>query len=125
MKQIIALLSVCLISLHCSKEEVSENVKFLGAYTMAETCGLSDDTYDLVIWESGRDAQSIIIYNLYNWGEIASATVSGNTLTIEEQILDGISFSGTGTLNGDALEINFDVSLGTESDSCNATGVRK
>ena len=117
MKQIIALLSVCLISLHCSKEEVSENVKFLGAYTMAETCGLSDDTYDLVIWESGRDAQSIIIYNLYNWGEIASATVSGNTLTIEEQILDGISFSGTGTLNGDALEINFDVSLGTESDS--------
>ena len=125
MKQIIALLSVCLISLHCSKEEVRENVKFLGAYTMAETCGLSDDTYDLVIWESGRDAQSIIIYNLYNWGEIASATVSGNTLTIEEQILDGNSFSGTGTLNVDALEINFDVSLGTESDSCNATGVRK
>ena len=90
----ILFLVICMLTIRCTKEEIRENVKFLGAYTMSETCGLGDDSYDLVIWESGRDAQSIVIYNLYNWGESASARVSGNTLTIEEQILDGITFSG-------------------------------
>ena len=123
-------LLLCLMALFlafstsCSDDEPDRD-KFLGAFSAIETCGGGNDTYDITILESGSGENAIIINNLYDWDESASATVSGSSVTIPSQLLDGLTFSGSGTISDNTLTINFVVSNGTDSDSCNAICTRK
>ena len=114
-----------LFSVTSCKEVVPDRDQFLGAFAAIETCGAGNDTYDITIIESGTADNAVVVINLYDWGEQASATVSGNTLTIPSQLLDGITFSGTGTIADNILTINFTVSDAIASDNCNAICTRK
>ena len=114
-----------LFSITSCEEVVPDRDKFLGAFFVDETCDSGNDTYDITIIVSGSGENAVILANLYDWDEQASATVSGNTITIPSQLLDGITFSGSGTITDNILTINFSVSDGSNSDNCNAICTRK
>ena len=114
-----------LFSIKSCEEVVPDRDKFLGAFSVDETCDSGNDTYDITIIVSGSGENAVILANLYDWDEQASATVSGNTITIPSQLLDGITFSGSGTITDNILTINFTVSDGSNSDNCNAICTRK
>ncbi|MCB0581423.1 MAG: hypothetical protein KDD10_19190 [Phaeodactylibacter sp.] len=109
----------------CKKDEELARIKFLGAYSVVETCGSGNDSYEIIIIESGSSDNAIVINNLYDFGESVSATVSGNSVTIPSQLLSGITYSGNGTISGSTLTINFTVSDSVDSDNCNAICTRK
>ncbi|MBN2613454.1 MAG: hypothetical protein JXB00_18005 [Bacteroidales bacterium] len=110
----------------CDKDEdPPARDQFLGVFTVVESCGSGNDTYEIIILESGTNANAIIINNLYDWEESASASISGNNVTIPSQLLDGITFSGSGSISGNTLTINLSVSTGDASDNCNLICTRK
>ncbi|MBN2613457.1 MAG: hypothetical protein JXB00_18020 [Bacteroidales bacterium] len=110
----------------CEKEDdAPARDQFLGVFTVVESCGSGNDTYEIIIMESGTNANAIIINNLYDWEESASASISGNNVTIPSQLLDGITFSGSGSISGNTLTINLSVSTGDASDNCNLICTRK
>lgn len=121
----ILLLAVISITTSCKKDDMPDRDKFLGAYSVVETCGGGNDAYDLTIIESGSSEDAIVVANFYNWGGQLSATVDGNNITIPSQLNDGLTFSGSGTISDNTLTINFMVSDGTNSDTCNAICTRR
>jgi len=118
-------LSVALLFPACKKDEIPDRDKFLGVFSVIETCGNGNDTYDLTISESGSSENAVVVVNLYDWEESMSATVSGNVITIPSQLSDGLTFSGSGTITDNTLTINFTVSNATNSDNCNSICNRK
>ena len=98
--------------------------KFLGAFSAIETCGGGNDTYSITIIESGSSEDAVVLGNLYDWGEPLNATISGSNITIPSQLTSGLTFSGSGSISGNTLTINFTVSDGTNSDNCNAICTR-
>lgn len=103
----------------CSKEENQLKVSDLtGAYSVMESCDDYDDSYDIVITAVGNDGKTIQIYNLWDWEEYVTATINGNTLTISSQVLDEVTFVGTGSLSGNTLTINYSATDDSETDQC-------
>jgi len=121
----ILLLGVLLTTSNCKKDETPDRDKFLGAFSVVETCGSGNDSYDVTIIESGAADNAIIFINLYNLSAQASATVDGNNITIPSQLLAGITYSGSGSISGNILTINFTVSAGGQTDNCVVVCTRK
>ena len=119
------ILGIVLATASCKKDETPDRDKFLGAYTVVETCGSGNDSYDITIIESGTAENAVIIVNLYDFGAQISATVSGNNITIPSSTTGGITYSGNGTISGNTLTVTFTVSDGSASDNCTATCTRK
>lgn len=109
----------------CKKDKTPDRDKFLGAYTVVETCGSGNDAYDITILESGTADNAIIIANLYDSATQLSATVSGNNLTIASQLTSAVTWSGNGSINGNTLSINFALAAAGVSDNCTAVCSRK
>ncbi len=110
----------------CKKDDDgADRSDFVATYSVIETCGAGNDSYDITITESSTSDDGILIANLYDWDETATATVDGDNLTIPSQLLDGLTFSGTGTLDGNELTINFQVAFGPDSDNCSAACTKK
>ncbi|MFN0214260.1 MAG: hypothetical protein ACKVT2_08390 [Saprospiraceae bacterium] len=121
----ILLTGLVFIASSCKKDKTPDRDKFLGAYSVVETCGSGNDTYDLTILESGTSENAIIVANLYGSGTQLSATVSGSNVTIASQVALGITWSGSGSISGNTLTISFMVSAGGASDNCTALCTRK
>ncbi|MFT4668013.1 MAG: hypothetical protein ACI9VN_002744 [Patescibacteria group bacterium] len=131
MRQIIRFvyLPILLISLllsigSCKKEEPPDRDRFLGTFSVVETCGSGDDAYNITIVESSLDEESIFIINFYDWGGQLNATVSGNDITIPSQFNADLTFSGSGTISEDILNINFTIFYVNISDNCQAICTR-
>lgn len=109
--------------LNCEQETRD---KFLGTYIVNETCQGSSDSYTMTIAISGSSAQQVNVTNLYNAGHTLLATVSGNDIAISSQTVSGITYTGVGTINssGNVLTMNFQITDGTNSDSCSFTGTK-
>lgn len=104
---------------------IPDRDKFLGVFTVIETCGNGNDGYELTIIESGADESAVVILNLYDFGESLSATVTNSMINIPSQLVDGLTFSGQGSISDDALTLNFNVTNGIDSDNCNSICNRK
>lgn len=114
----------------CKEDEPEpDRDKFLGAFSVVETCGSGNDSYDLTVIESGSGENAVIVINLYNVGAQISGTVSGNSMTIANQLVNGITYSGTGTISENTLTINFSVSGTVQgqtlTDNCNSVCTRR
>lgn len=91
---------------------------FLGTYSCVETCTYQNDSYEITI-TAGGSTNEVTIYNLYDWDENATATINGNNISIPSQVLDGITFSGTGSLSGNTLTISYTAEEDDVTDDCN------
>jgi hypothetical protein len=114
-----------LIGFGCSKDKDLIQADLIGNYTVTETCDGSDDSYEITISSVGSDENTIQIYNLWDWQESVVANINGDAIDIPSQVLDGVTFSGSGSLSGDELTINYSVLDGTDNESCKAVGKKQ
>jgi len=123
---LVGVLAFSLTFTSCSNDDDEpDREKFLGVFSAVETCGGGTDAYDLIILESGTDGGAVVVNNLYNFGESLSATVSGDNITVASQLAGGLTYSGSGSISGDILTLNFTVANSTGEDVCNAVCTRK
>lgn len=100
----------------CKKEEPLDREKFLGSYSVSRDCDVSvNASYNMTVEISGTADNKVVVKNLTNQGssDILTGDISGSSITFAEQTISvgaGISFilkSGTGTINGNTLTINY------------------
>lgn len=68
----------------CNKDPEADREKFLGKYSVQETCN-PNLSFEMIVYESNTGENDILITNFGNFGHNVTATVSGNTLTIHMQ----------------------------------------
>jgi hypothetical protein len=101
---------------------------FLGFWTCNEFEGdFAPQTYTIEIYASGS-GNDVRIEGLYNQGNnfIVSGEVSGQTLFIDQQTVDGITLSGSGTMKStlDEFSLNFTANDGSGNDNVKARCIR-
>lgn len=104
--------------------EVSDRTNYLGKWTCNEIEGeFAPTSYPITI-ESYGSGNSIRIRGLYNQGNNFSveAGVSGRSLFIDQQTINGITISGSGVLSGNLnlLTLNFIANDGSGNDNVKA-----
>ena len=97
--------------------------KFIGTFAGTENCDSGTYSWTMTVTESSTDVAGIILGNFGDFGENFRATVSGANLTINDT-QSGLTLSGTGTINGGALTINYQAS-GAFVDECVANCVKQ
>lgn len=115
----------------CKKEEPLDREKFLGSYSVTRDCDVSvNASYNMTVEISGTADNKVVVKNLTNQGasDILTGDIAGSTITFTEQPISvgaGVSYifkSGTGTINGNSLTINYNYSYVaggvTLSESC-------
>jgi hypothetical protein len=114
----------------CAKEDPNPDdptedaqTKFKGNWSVSEvSTDFGKSTYSATISDSTNGTHLLIAY-LYRFKKTAYATVSGNTMTIPSQIIEGVQLSGTGTLdNSKQLTLKCNVQITkTHSDAVTFT----
>ena len=97
--------------------------KFLGTYDLTENCSTGADSYTLTITASSTSDENIVIANFYAFSTI-TASVNGETFTFD-QTEDTINYSGTGTISGNTVTINYTASLNGQEDICSAICIKQ
>ncbi|MFA7272579.1 MAG: hypothetical protein WC044_01850 [Crocinitomicaceae bacterium] len=98
--------------------------KFLGTYATNENCSSGTDSYSISVTESSTGKALIVISNFYNISVTVTATVTGSTFSFNET-KSGINFSGSGSISGSALTINFTASAGGATDVCTMNCIKQ
>lgn len=116
--------TIALSLVSCKKDE---REKFLGTYSVNESCGLGNVSYQMTVSASSSSDDGVLMANF--GGFSTAVSVSGNinksAITIPNQNIsiggNTVSLSGTGALNGTILTIAYTFSVGGGSDNCTAT----
>ncbi len=102
--------------------------KFLGAYNCQEVCGPDNYTYNMTVVTSSTGDLKIIFQDFGDFVTSidATATVSGDNVTIDAATYGTVSLTGSGTLNGNVLTITYTVTdLSTGDDlTCTITATK-
>ena len=131
MLQRLAIFSIFILLLNsCVEETNPENARedFLGNWTCNEYEGdFAPQTYNVIVQPSGS-GNDVRVVGLYNQGSSFSlaAYVSGSTIYIENQTVDGITITGFGNINNnlDRVDITFSADDGGGTDNVKATWLR-
>lgn len=86
---------------------VVSRTKFLGTYQISETCNNAGRPNHAASLTAGNGIQGVTIYNLHNANNVLAATVEGNTITIASQSYGSATVSGSGTLDGRQLTLQY------------------
>ena len=117
----------------CSKDDVcpvgytGEDCKtlvrdqFIGVYVGTEQCTTGDDSYTITI-TANSDNVKVTMTNIYNDNYTAIGTVTGNNTISFSGSQGGATFSGTGTIAGNQLTLDYTVSDGVLSNTCKFIG---
>jgi len=114
----------------CVEETDPNNARedFLGNWTCNEYEGdFAPQTYNVEVTPSGS-SNDVRIYGLYNQGSsfVLSGSVSGQTIYIDNQTVNGITISGFGNINNnlDRVDVTFSANDGSGTDNVKATWLR-
>ncbi len=122
----IMLLLLTLITLvSCEKEPPSRD-KFIGSYQGNENCSSGNYNYSLSVSPSAVSDDGVILQNLGNFTQPVNvnATVKEDNLTINDT-KNGITFSGTGSINGNTLTIIYTSAVLGTTDNCTLTCIKQ
>ncbi len=97
--------------------------QFIGGYNVSESCTSGAYSYSISIAESATGKEFIVINNFGDYGAAVTATVTGSTITFNSTV-DGINFSGSGSLAGTTLTIIYTASAGGATDNCTMTCIK-
>ncbi len=110
-------ISLVLLMIACDDDTDDRN-KFVGRYEVKEfsleTFAPSDD-YEVRIIKDTATEELVIITNFYNLDIEASARVDGNTITVFPQTHNVFEFSGSGTLSGSIIVLDYVVTTADEN----------
>ncbi len=108
----------------CKKDpKPLDREKFLGTYDVNESCATGNYTYSVTISESSVNTSDVILNNVGDFSANFTGVVSGSNISINGT-QQGLTMSGTGTLNGNALTVIYSVS-GAFVDNCTATAIKR
>ncbi len=103
------------IAVALSSCTTEESYDFTGTWFCEEDNSvLGQSQYTVTISESPTNIDSVFIYNFNNLGNSISAvgSINGNTLTLAPQLVDNLNITGSGTLSGSTINMNYSVSAG-------------
>lgn len=120
----------------CKKETtVPDRDKFIGTYQITYSCSGAAgpfNNHSETIQASSGSTEEIVIGNFLNLGNSIKAKVSGDIITIGQQVISLTSTSqlevqsGNGTLtNGTILNITVSYKVGTFNSSCTLNGTKQ
>jgi len=113
----IVALSIAVTFTSCTTEDLNSDDRddFTGNWICQENSSqLGTSSYNVSISKSSGDSTAILISNFYNLGtsKSAIAIVSGNSLTINPQLVDNLNVTGSGVLSGSQINLSYTVSAG-------------
>lgn len=116
-----ALLLLITIVSSCKKEEANPAENFIGIFKGTSTCNAGAQiTANVSKSSKGKDAIIIMLGT-----DDLDATVSGNSITMNNQTVSGVTVSGSGNMNGNALTINMNLSANGQSVACTFSGTKQ
>ncbi|MFT4525807.1 MAG: hypothetical protein ACI85F_001964 [Bacteroidia bacterium] len=92
---------------------------FFGDYDVVHSCNSGSLSY-LISLSEDTAVTNVLIANLYNSGNIVSATVDSVNMTIPSQVFGTGTIEGAGFLDDDILNLSYIVVFGLNTDSCTA-----
>lgn len=97
--------------------------KFLGTYNGNETCTIGSDQYS-VTFTTNSDNLKMTFSNIYNDDYTALCTItSGNSFSFSNT-QDGATFTGTGSINGNTLTVDYTIVDNAISNTCKFIGTK-
>lgn len=124
---IIAISLVILSSCGIEDPNFDERDDFTGEWTCNEQSSIyPNSNYQIYITKHSTDTTKILIGNFYQLGTVhkATAIVTGTSLSIPNQTLDGHTIFGSGNLVGNDLNLSYSVNDGSATDNCTATCIQ-
>ncbi len=103
-----------------------ERDRLIGRHDVEEYSETYNDYIRYAIWieESDNFTDQFYIDNFYGVDIRVCAGISGNKITIHEQVVNGYEIEGVGTVYGDEIEMSYsvkDIYSGARTDFCEAT----
>ena len=118
-------LLIATFSSSCTKESVAPaRDQFLGTYNANADCGSVNIGFASTITKSSIDDNTIVISNFGNFNVNVRATVSGENINFNDT-QQGVTFSGSGNINGKTLTIIYTASLGSDRINCTKTCIKQ
>jgi hypothetical protein len=127
------LLAAAVIIPGCADEDPvtpsDDRDKLVDGWTCNETSTQAgSSTYTILISKSTTNTAEVLLENFYDIGNQhkARVSVSGNTLTIPQQLLNGNQLNGSGAMSGNnAFTLTYYINNGSSIDTCTATCTRQ
>lgn len=116
--------STVLFTTSCKKDETPDRDKFIGTYNVNENCTSGTYSYSITISESSSDEDAVVISNFGDYGINARADVNGDNLNINDT-QDGVTVSGSASINGSTLTIIYTASVAGFTDECTKTCIKQ
>jgi hypothetical protein len=98
--------------------------KFVGIYVGTETCTIGTDNYSITL-AANSDALKLTLTNLYNDTQspiTAICTMTGTNSFSFNGTHNGATYTGTGTLGGNKLTVQYTITDGAISNTCTFIG---
>ncbi len=106
--------------------DTKSNTKFVGTYSVTETCGGTNSTPYQVTITAGTGPTDLLISNLGNYNCTQGGTIlfnglaSGASVTINDNKCN-TQMNATGTIANDVITVSYTATYGTTTDNCTAT----
>ena len=100
--------------------------KFLGSFSANEICGATQNAYELRIGAPDTSNYKVIIENIYDTDGSYPlfAQIKRNEIAIPQQEVNGVTFRGSGKINGQSLSLNYRLSNSLLTDSCSCSAIK-
>ncbi len=113
----------CLSGYEGTKCDVVSAAALPGQYTASETCQppVTGGSWSSAVTQSSTDKTRIVIANFGDSGSNVTGHVNKNAITLDATTIGSNTVTGTGTVSGNILTINYTLTNGVASFSCTMT----
>jgi hypothetical protein len=118
----------CTAGYEGSNCETASASRLPGSYVASETCQppvSGGQTWSSTVTQSSNDKTRIVIQNFGNSNTSVTAFINSNAITIDPVSISGKNVTGTGTVNGNILTINYELNGGATNYKCTMTMTRQ
>ncbi|MFY7815381.1 MAG: hypothetical protein ACOVRK_09365 [Chryseobacterium taeanense] len=125
--KILILIGMLGIMINCNRDEDSVLQKFLGEYTVNDSCGYTNTTYTMNIKEKNENQNELYLDNFGGYGVTIVAKVSSDNpdkLTIDSYA-DNLHIVGEGTINNERTQIVFTYDTSNNGMSVHCSSIAK
>lgn len=113
--------------LGCNRDEDSVLLKFIGEYTVSDSCGSANTTYTMTIREKNENNNELYLENFGGYGPTIVAKVSDQNpdKIIIDTYSDNLQIVGEGTINNERDEITFTYETSNNNNAVSCSSIAK